>query len=252
MRSNTGTEHDVKHYRCDCHDGWRKEEDRFHKEPCNVEIKCEPYTFTEGMIGDGCTNEIVLGAALQTSCNVTCSSAYRGIGGDPVVRCGSNGGQALTAFECEERTCEDDETDCGDHSVCSNKNNDDGYECSCADGFSGDSVMNQPAVCLPDPCDTFFTVSHGSHGCLNLPSGEECSVICDEGYTVSGGNVTCYAGSFTNIPTCEPNPCIDTPSIFGADPSAMSCGDSTCGVRARVSVYGVACRQCYVSVYGVA
>ena len=60
--------------------------------------------FTEGMIGDGCTNEIVLGAALQTSCNVTCKSAYRGIGGDPVVRCGSNGGQALTAFECKERT----------------------------------------------------------------------------------------------------------------------------------------------------
>ena len=123
------------------------------------------------------------------------------------MRCGSNGGQALTAFECKERTCEDDETDCGDHSVCSNKNNDDGYECSCADGFSGDSVMNQPAVCLPDSCDTFFTVSHGSHGCLNLPSGAECSVSCDEGYTVSGGNVTCYAGSFTNIPTCEPNPC---------------------------------------------
>ena len=125
-------------------------------------------------------------------------------------------------------TCEDDETDCGDHSVCSNKNDDDGYECSCADGFSGDPVMNEPAVCLPDPCDTFFTVPHGSHDCLNLPSGEECSVSCDEGYTVSGGNVTCYAGSFTNIPTCEPNPCTGTPSIFGADPSAMSCGDSTC------------------------
>jgi hypothetical protein len=37
------TEHNISNYQCACHAGWKKQEDRFHLEPCDVEIKCDPY-----------------------------------------------------------------------------------------------------------------------------------------------------------------------------------------------------------------
>jgi hypothetical protein len=76
------TDEDELAYSCTCDDGWSKYEG---EEECTSENTCDAFAFTEGVIGDAsnndaCSDNIVLTAVNDNSCDLTCASGYKSSG----------------------------------------------------------------------------------------------------------------------------------------------------------------------------
>ena len=162
-----------------------------------VENTCDAFEFTEGMIGDGsdaCSDNIILTAVDDHSCNLACDDAYKS-SGSAEVTCSLDGGAAESDFTCTEMTCDD--ADCGDNASC-----DDylrlGYVCTCDEGYSGDDVYNGAATCTNSPCGSNPPVAYAvfSETCVGTDgSNGECTFTCSAGYEHETYIATCNLGT---------------------------------------------------------
>jgi hypothetical protein len=86
-----------------------------------------------------------------------------------------------------------------------------GYTCVCTAGYSGQTSMDKPAVCKPDPClynpdianinaaGTYCAATEDGMG--GTQSGSNCSFVCLPGYSPSGV-ATCTLGRY-DAQTCD-------------------------------------------------
>eukprot|EP00163_Fabomonas_tropica_P031621 TRINITY_DN758_c0_g1_i6.p1 TRINITY_DN758_c0_g1~~TRINITY_DN758_c0_g1_i6.p1 ORF type:complete len:1705 (+),score=582.65 TRINITY_DN758_c0_g1_i6:207-5321(+) len=131
------------------------------------------------------------GAAGTTDHTCTCREGYRGDGVDP--------NQVATGTGCTPiNECAETPDICGPNSICTDLDN--GYECSCQDGY-----FNDAGVCSDiDECFGFNApndcVDGPSGQCVNIPGGYECK--CAPGYEGDGrvGGTGCTA-----LFPCDPN-----------------------------------------------
>ncbi|XP_077966704.1 uncharacterized protein LOC144420858 isoform X2 [Styela clava] len=99
-----------------------------------------------------------------------------------ICRCATGFDSVLSnsTFACKENECLRRTHNCSINSVCNNT--DDGYECSCNDGFIGDG-HNCSDV---DECMSADKKCHSNALCFNTPGNYECK--CKSGYTGNGIN----------------------------------------------------------------
>eukprot|EP01043_Picozoa_sp_COSAG02_P055504 COSAG02_NODE_6443_length_3565_cov_9.490626_1_plen_852_part_10 len=77
-------------------------------------------------------------------------------------------------------------------------------------------------VCIPDPC-TVSAPANGQMGTCGsvLQHGHSCAMTCDDGYSLTGDQPSCFAGSLTSLPACEGHACEGTHAIPRPTDGAM-------------------------------
>ena len=162
-----------------------------------VENTCEAFEFTIGMKGgesDACSDNIILTAVNDHSCDLACDDAYKS-SGNAEVTCPLDGGSPSSDFTCTEMTCDDAE--CGENASCDHKLRI-GYVCSCNEGFEGDDAYNEAAICTKSPCKSNPPVAYAvfSETCVGTDGdGGECTFSCYAGYEHENPTATCNLGT---------------------------------------------------------
>ena len=103
------------------------------------------------------------------------------------------------------------DSDCNDHGTCT------GNVCVCDTGWDG-GVCTRPQNCV----GIAAPASGGFGTCLadgSLAHGLSCEFECDQGYSLTGSQPSCDAGTVTESVACEPQPCTI------AEPAHGSWGD---------------------------
>ncbi len=94
---------------------------------------------------------------------------------------------------------------------------------------TGDGTGGGAVACADTPANP----DHGTYpDCAGAESGANCDLACDEGYTPSEPTI-CSDGSW-NAPTCDGNPCVDTP-VNPANGSHTDCPATPSGETCALS-----------------
>ena len=212
-----------------------------------VENACDAFEFTEGVIGDtsgddACSDNIVLTAVNDNSCDLTCDEGYKS-SGTAKVTCSLDGGSPESDFTCTEMTCDD--ADCGDHAQCNEGGSGDGYFCECLDGFDGSNVYNGEATCSQSPCYTNPPVEHAefSPTCMNTDGSHgECTFTCSAGYEHVTYKAYCNLGEWDDVDDCTE---IDECAVYEPCENDATCEDEVNGYSCHCDAdhYGTHCAE---------
>jgi len=151
-------------------------------------------------------------------CEIACNDGYTPMGAPPTCHIAV---WNITSSYCEESPCGNFSIehlhDSSNHSFC-NSTHGSICEYTCESGYGATSEYGassavaecsyghwvnascEPLACLEDP--PIFNINNNESLCENTKHSEECTLVCEEGYTRSAINVTCSFGEWSQE-TCD-------------------------------------------------